>query len=361
VVGRGAGRAGQAGGQGLMVGRNSTAAGLVSLLAFALACSKTEDTAPERRIFGAPPTIESVEVISTPGSSATCDWTESMKHIITCDFGFDPATLPFPFPTITINVTYNEIDFQVRATDAESTESQTDILLVTSSYTTNVGEPPQEISLVLLDDGGTNEFDFLQKGDFYGENCTPIDPSTCNDFVCNADFDGNGQPDTPRTDTCCCTFCTQKTYKLNTNDPVSGDGTYSRGFAFKKPAEVGFPASDRALKLFDDCLVSQKKQFPAESSSVSGGPLAFKIEAIDRSGNISEWPVKPEVSVQESTLTCEGDPCACCILTALDTVAQCKGLPGLVGQFDPTPCTEPPCKNYSCGLCNWIRFGGFCP
>jgi len=325
-----------------MVGRRIKAAGLLCLAATTFACSKTQDTAPERRIFGSPPSIESVQVIDIPSSPATCDWTEMAKHMLTCDFGFDPALIPFPFPTITVTASYNEVIFQVQATDPESTPSQTDILLVTASYITNQGGQPQEVSLVILDDGGTNQFDFLQKADFYGEACTVLDPTLCNDFVCNEDLDFDGQPDQLRTETCCCTFCTPKTYKLDSNDAAMGDGLYTRGFAFKLLSGGGVPAGARAAGLVDDCLVSQKRQAPAESTNLAGAPVSFKIEAVDRSGNISTWPLNPEVSIQPTSLTCAGDMCACCILTT-SNFANCRGLPGLMGQLG---------SGYEGGLCN---------
>jgi len=338
-----------------MVGRRFKAAGLLCLAASAFACSKTEDTAPERRIFGSPPSIENVQVIDIPASNAVCDWSESVKHIMTCDFGLDPAYIPSPFPTVTVTTTYNEVIFQVQVTDPESTPSQTDVLLVTASYITSQGGQPQEVSLVVLDDGGANEFDFLQKADFYGENCTVLDPNTCNDFIvdtvnqrqgCREDLTGpmgvpDGEPDVSRTDTCCCTWCTQKTYKLDTNDAAMGDGLYTRGFAFKLLSGGGVPAGARAAGLVDDCLVSQKRQAPAESTNLAGAPVAFKIEAIDRSGNIATWPVSPEVTIQPTSLSCAGDACACCLLTTA-SFSTCRGLPGLMGQ---------PGSGYENGVC----------
>lgn len=316
-----------------MAGRNIGAAGLACLAVAAVACSKTEDTAPERRIFGSPPSIEDVTVTSIPSSPAVCDWTPEMKHVMTCDFGFDPALLPNPFPTITVTSTYNEVMFNVKATDPESTPSQTDILLVTASYITNSGGQPQEVSLVVLDDGSANQFDFQQKADFYGEDCV-ADPMTCAD-------------------------CNVKTYELTSNDVTAGDGMYTRGFAFKSTSGGGVPGGARAEHLLEDCLVEKKKQAPAETSNLGGAPVAFKIEAIDRSGNIATWPVKPEVSISPSSLTCTGDDCACCILlssnvlspaspTHPNPVTGCLGLSGLEGQ---------PGSDYSCGLCKALLFG----
>jgi len=323
-----------------MVGRSIGVAGLVCLAVTAVACSKTQDTAPERRIFGSPPSIENVQVTSVPSSSAVCDWTPMVKHFMTCDFGFDPLFLPSPFPAITVTSTYNEVVFNVQATDPESTPSQSDILLVTASYITNSGGQPQEVSLVVLDDGSANEFDFQQKGDFYGEDCV-ADPMTCSD-------------------------CNVKTYELTSNDLTAGDGLYTRGFAFKSTSGGGVPGGARAEHLLEDCLVAKKRQAPAETSNLGGAPVSFKIEAIDRSGNIAAWPVQPEVSVQPSSLTCTGDDCACCILlssnvlspaspTHPNPVTGCLGLPGLNGQP-----TGDPGNDYSCGLCVFLLYG-FCP
>lgn len=324
-----------------MVGRRIKAVGLLCLAASAFACSKTEDTAPERRIFGSPPSIESVEVIDIPASSAVCDWSEAVRHILTCDFGLDPAYIPDPIGPVIVTTTYNEVIFQVQVTDPESTPSQTDILLVTASYITSKDGQPQEVSLVILDDGGTNQFDFLQKADFYNEDCGPLDPITCNNLVagnppCDEDLTGpdgvpDGKPDTVRTETCCCTYCAPKTYKLDTNDATMGDGLYTRGFAFKLLSGGGVPAGIRAAGLVDDCLVSQKRQAPAESTNLAGAPVAFKIEAIDRSGNIAVWPLTPEVTINPTSMTCTGDACACCYLTT-SNFSNCRGLDGLRGQ-----------------------------
>jgi hypothetical protein len=314
-----------------MVGRSIGAAGLVGLALGALACSKTQDTAPERRIFGNPPSIESVQVTSIPGSTAVCDWTPMAKHISVCSLGLDPALLPVPFPTITVTSTYNEVVFNVKATDPESTSSQTDILLVTASYVTASGGQPQEISLVVLDDGSANQFDFQQKADFYEEDCV-ADPMTCED-------------------------CVRKSYPLTSNDVTAGDGMYTRGFAFKSTEGGGVPSGVRATNLLEDCLVSQKKQAPAETTNLGGEPVSFKIEAIDRSGNIAAWPIEPEVSIQPSSLTCGGDECLCCILlssnvlspaspTHPNPVTGCIGLPGLE--------LQPP-SEYHCGFCVWLQ------
>ncbi|MEK7282882.1 MAG: hypothetical protein AAB249_03655, partial [Acidobacteriota bacterium] len=45
-----------------------------------LSCSKTQDKAPERRIFGNPPTIQSVDpVFYEPAIPVKCDFTDIMK------------------------------------------------------------------------------------------------------------------------------------------------------------------------------------------------------------------------------------------------------------------------------------------
>src|SRR6266700_1730187 len=46
----------------------------VALLAV-MSCSKTQDTAPERRIFGSPPTIQTVTSSITTQSRVSCDFT----------------------------------------------------------------------------------------------------------------------------------------------------------------------------------------------------------------------------------------------------------------------------------------------
>ena len=303
-----------------MVGRDIRAAGLACLAVAAVACSKTEDTAPERRIFGSPPSISSVEIVNIPASPVTCDWTLPSLDAL-CDLlpelGLDPAFLPDPIPTITLTLTYDEVTFNIRATDPESTPAQSDILLVTSSYVTSSGGQPQELSLAIFDDGGKNHFQFLQKTSFYEEDCT-----------------GDGLT---------CPVCAQKRYELDSNDAMEGDGLFTRGFSFVDTSGGGVRGGTRALELLQDCLVSQKRQAPQFTSNLGGKPVSFKVEAIDRSGNIATWPVKPEITVQPATMTCSGDECLCCILQDANVLTACRQLPGLNG---------PPGSGYEVGFCH---------
>ena len=61
---------------------------LMSLALLAtLACSKTEDTAPERRTFGSPPTIETVDpTFYFPQAPVDCDFTDIIQAFF-CGFG----------------------------------------------------------------------------------------------------------------------------------------------------------------------------------------------------------------------------------------------------------------------------------
>src|SRR5262245_21801600 len=52
-----------------------------------LACSKTEDTAPERRIFGSPPSIQTVDPnYYSPQAPVDCDFTDIILAFF-CGFG----------------------------------------------------------------------------------------------------------------------------------------------------------------------------------------------------------------------------------------------------------------------------------
>jgi hypothetical protein len=115
-------------------------------------CSKTQDTAPATRVFGSPPVIESVNLASggTTGQ-AICDYGPVIKNA----FCADGEQFAEPFPAILVTVNYTEATFSVKVSDPESTASNSDILLVSASYQTTKDSTPTEVSLVMLDDGGS--------------------------------------------------------------------------------------------------------------------------------------------------------------------------------------------------------------
>src|SRR2546428_513333 len=104
---------------------------LVALVA--VSCSKTQDTAPERRVFGDPPKILSVEPFPPDLTKfARCDFTEIMRKYF-CQFGINNIDfhagggwLPndnipdSTEPGVFIEGNYDEIYLRVKATDPNS-------------------------------------------------------------------------------------------------------------------------------------------------------------------------------------------------------------------------------------------------
>jgi hypothetical protein len=267
-------------------------------------CSKTQDTAPATRVFGSPPVIESVNLASggTTGQ-AICDYGPVIKNA----FCADGEQFAEPFPAILVTVNYTEATFSVKVSDPESTASNSDILLVSASYQTTKDSTPTEVSLVMLDDGGSNKFTFQgRSAEPWFEDCAS---QTCP--------------------------CLPANYNLDTNDPIANDGVYTRGFSilsstFHLTSPTGITPSNTGVVL--DCIASAKRQFPA-LASIADGPVAFKIEVVDKEGNLTAWPTKPTAVFAPTTYTCTGDDCGCCFLLSSNPTecSQKSGLPGAPG------------------------------
>ena len=302
-----------------MVVRQAPAIALAfGLMAFA-GCSKTQDTAPETRIFGSPPVIQSVDV-QTGSTPATCDITPIVQ-VFLCDLGLHPNQYTFSSPggTVDIDIAYSETMVKARIVDPEDTPTTTDILLATTSYQPPPapGQPPEEISLLMFDDGQANKFPYQQQvpGDLV------TDPNTGN---CGG---------------------TAGKYDLTADDVTAGDHIFTRGFGFVAP---GAGVGSRALALLSDCVAKTNHQFPTIASDFIGKPFALKIEAVDHEGNLTAWPLQPTVTPTRSTFSCTGatDQCGCCLMSAEDPASECRGLPGVV-ITDPAA-TFPPgglCQN----------------
>lgn len=287
------------------------AAGLI----FGTACSKTQDTAPETRLFGSPPVINSV-TLSQGGTAGevTCPY----GKVVEGRFCFDGAALAST-PDITLHVTYSELQFAVQASDPDTPAGgQNDILLVAASYQrTNQGQPV-ETSLVMLDDGShqTTPFSYKQQGEF-NEACVDDANASC------ATFSDPG------------VTCNVANYELTSNDAVAADSTFSRGFALisntmtlTEPANTSLGGRGTGAAI--DCVAAVKKQFPAVTDVPLGQPVGFKIEVVDRAGNLATWPTRPQATFQQTSVACTGDQCGCCILMTSVT-SECQGRPGLVG------------------------------
>jgi hypothetical protein len=198
-----------------------------------LACSKTQDTAPERRVFGDPPTIQSVDpVFYNSEAEAKCDFTDVVLALF-CENGIanaEPQTgrgwtvvfgpgehdrnivfsdQPTTEPGIFLEGTYGELTFKVKVTDPNSiTGGQNNVLLTSASFVQP--ESKTETTLVLFDDGSFNQFPFEQRVIGTGEACE-YNPT-------------NGVCD-----------CRSAVYQIKSGDVTPGDDFYTRKFALANP------------------------------------------------------------------------------------------------------------------------------
>jgi hypothetical protein len=267
-----------------------------------LGCSKTQDTAPETRVFGQPPVIQSVSATPNPAAIASCDFTDMFlinKEL--CD------DFPMLLGRVTVEARYTEVIIEATVTDPDDPippAPGTDILLVSASYVIDSGSgTPTENTIVLFDDGSQILFPFGQKS---------TDLQECSLSSCS---------------------CTAKTYDITSNDMFAADHRYTRAFAFA-PGGGGIPAGKE--NLYRDCIAFDRAQASQIAADFSDAQIEFRIEAVDRSGNLTEAPTRPPATVGSPALTCSGDPCACCVLlndiNPRDPVADggCRGLPGLM-------------------------------
>lgn len=295
----------------------------------ALSCSKTQDTAPERRIFGDPPSIEAVEHTFSSQAEARCDFTEIVFNLF-CDsqvsdvepqtgrgwtvkFSPDKKTrtivfsdVPSTEPGVFIEGTYSQVVFKARVTDPNTVPGgQNNVLLVSSSFVNPVdpqaeddGALRTETSLVLFDDGSVNEFEIPQRAIGVGEECE-IDLVN---LICT---------------------CTGARYRIKSGDEVRGDNVWTRAQAFSNPNSSGF---------FHDCIMRANHQTPIFAPANS--TIEFKLEAVDRQGNLATWPEKIPVVTSTDTFVCNGDSCGCCMLhtfsPGLADQCECEGLPGMI-------------------------------
>jgi len=307
--------------------RRSASVALIATGLILGSCSKTQDTAPETRLFGAAPVIQNATLVQNNGVGvATCDVTDIIKGIL-CENGYPVSTFQFPAP-IEIIVHYTEAEISVQTTDPDTKAGgQNDILLVAASYQSCAAcNPPVESSLVVLDDGAggngstTNQFSYQQKANIK-EGCNP-DPNLC------ADPQG--------------VACGTAQYGLNSNDQVQNDNTWTRGFALMAgsgdthltyPAGISVDGTNQVLA--GDCVAKVKHQYPVIAVVNVGTPVNFKIEVVDRAGNLTAWPQPLGVTFDQTLFECRGDDCGCCLMLSNDPGSQCKGRPGLVSPSTP--------------------------
>jgi hypothetical protein len=268
-----------------------------------LSCSKTADTSPATGLYGDPPVIQQAS-ITAPRVTVSCDFTDVAqyfnRHIPSFDGGLEIPDIVVNRPFL-ISSTFSEVQMTATITDAQNTPDQSNILTVTGSYLlpgSGTDAPKEETTVIMLDDGGTNTFQ-------YGQASTmPED--------CTTDMMGN-------------ISCDRKTYNLTSNDATADDGRYTRYIAFIKPALT--QAIDILAK---DCIVAQRHDtfFNGEKIGDAGSTLTFKLEVTDREGNLTTWPQSMTVTSGETVSECSGDPCLCCILQG--DFSQCHGKDGLI-------------------------------
>ncbi len=318
----------------MMSKRTPSALVSIALLAV-LACSKTADTAPERRIFGSPPTIQSVEpnIYDQQATAGPCDFSAVAISLLIsaasiCDAqpqvgrGWNPSTdaqghriilysdVPTAAPGVFLNGTYTEVSFVAKVTDPESTAQQSNILLVSASYAPL--QSPYEDTLVLFDDGSQINFSFPQRAIVREGSCTFNIP--------------------PPDDPCSCSIAE---YTIHSGDHGKGDGFYARKLAF---------ADQNTSSFLLDCIMSSKQEtlitkFP------TGTLMQFKIEAVDRQGNLATWPTKPQAVVGPGSFTCTGDSCGCCLFYANSQLADITECHGVDGMISPSAAPNGVCKD----------------
>jgi len=241
-------------------------------------------------IFGFPPEIDRVD-FTTISRQVQCDFTR-MAENFACWFGVLAAQAS---PGVFIGGSYTQVEMHARVVDPDSTPVESDILLVSASYI-DPGDS-QETSLVLLDDGSANQFSILQKSMTVPEDCADGPPGAC--------------------------VCQLRAYPLDSSDSVAQDTEFSRVVALV----------DRAVDpLLQDCIMQQNRQTPI--GVAAGSTLDFRIEAVDRSGNLATWPLRTAVTTGAGALTCAGDECGCCLLTSTVPLVECRGKPGMISPDD---------------------------
>ncbi|PYT37633.1 MAG: hypothetical protein DMF52_02890 [Acidobacteria bacterium] len=284
----------------------------------ALSCSKTQDTPPERRVFGDPPRILSVDPLPADLTQhADCPFTEVMRSYY-CKFnihdvqfmaggGWAPPGAPddgipdSTVPGVFIEGTYDEVVLRAKVTDPNSPPppGQSNILLVSASFPEPLTNPPvKETTLVLFDDGSNTRFPVPQRVTTIAEDCV-------------VDFRGN------------CS-CFQARFDVLSGDELgkAGDGTYTRRLGFVEVHSM----SDAGTKFLQDCIMESTGATPFLAEA--GWTYAFKIEAVDRQGNLGTWPTKVSAVIGPGSFACKGDPCACCIMQSAEPAADCHGVEG---------------------------------
>ncbi|MCZ6694988.1 MAG: hypothetical protein O7A63_00470 [Acidobacteria bacterium] len=280
------------------------AVAVLALLPLA-ACSKTDDQPIVREIFGTPPVITSATIAAFDKREVRCDMTDPYRFIAQRDFPFlDQNQVAIDLDDLEVGMDYTEITFSVAVIDDDDDPDiagQDNILAVTATFVPpgqpDDGSTKEEQSLVLFDDGSLNEFSFTQIGTV--------------DLVCDES-----------TGTLTCSRLGG--FLLTSNDVNENDGSYERKIA---TFDLDLGVVDSVL-LVQDCLAKVKNQVILDVDS--GESFDFRLDVIDRQGNITTWPDPFPITAQKTTFYCAGDDCLCCLLE--DPIfTNCSGQNGFGG------------------------------
>jgi hypothetical protein len=247
---------------------------------------------------------------------------------------------------------YAEVTLEAAVTDPNSTDNESDVSSVDALLVNPMPHQPDKFTLF---DDGLKVIWRMDQRDYLGnEDCTF-------DTINNV-----------------CT-CNKALYDIMSSDPTANDSVFTRRFAF---ALLNDKIHHTQEGLYIDCIAKDAQQMALVVRSLFYDTLDLRLRATDQSGNAT---VSPDHSISPSgidnTLTCSGDPCACCLLLNRvnpgDDQANggCRDLDGLM--FDPTttvcangdpalygkPCSEDAdCDGTTgYGQCRVSSFGRVCP
>jgi subtilisin family serine protease len=237
-------------------------------------------------VFGAPPVIQGVDVASSE-QVAVCDVTTSLLGRL-CTLGAPGAQAAAP---VQVHAGYTEVRVAGSVTDADDTPPAAPTVTVT------LASPAVHVTLPAHDDGSAATFPEQQRSTEAGLDCT-LDPQTC--------------------------ACSLKTYGLVSGDASAADTVFTRVIAV-------VPAALPAIA--QDCIMEARRDLPA--SAAPGGPLAIQMTASDAQGHVATASAPSPVTPGSGSYACTGDPCGCCLLTAVDPVGQCAGLAGITSPDFP--------------------------
>ncbi len=270
------------------------------------ACSKTDDQPGVRQIFGASPVITADPIVTSNETQLDCDVINPNLFIAQRDFPFlDQNQVAADFADLKMGMIYTELELLVEVADEDDDQAipgVEDILAVTATYVPpgqpdHEGAPPKaEHSLVLFDDGSQNKFSFTQIGTV--------------DLICD-----EGPPLTCRK---------ISGFILASNDMTANDSIFTRRIA---TFDLNLENLDTLLFL-QDCLALTKKQIILNVES--GESFDFRLDVVDRAGNITTWPTPLPAIAQPSIFSCSGDECLCC-LSVNSQFTNCSGLAGFAG------------------------------